>query len=66
MMMGNELLPKRSPDEYQRLVMIKGIYHVSETALITLKTLELHIAQIGVKSQNIKNKFENSHGIKCV
>ena len=32
MMMGDELLPKRSPNEYQRLVVINGmsfyIYHV--------------------------------------
>ena len=26
--MGDELLSKRSPDKYQRLVMINGIYHV--------------------------------------
>ena len=28
LMLGDELIPKRSPDKYQRLIMIKDIYHV--------------------------------------
>ena len=30
-MIGDELLPKRSPDKNQRLFMISGIYHVRYT-----------------------------------
>ena len=31
-MMRDKLLPKRSPDKYQRFVTISGIYHVKYSA----------------------------------
>ena len=39
-MMGDELLPKRSPDKNQRLVMINGIYHVNYSVRNSLDKLE--------------------------
>ena len=38
-MMGDELLPKRSPDKNQRLVMINDIYHGKYSVINSLYSL---------------------------
>ena len=47
-MMADKLLPKRSPDKYQRLVMIKDIYHVKYSVRNSLDKLK-HIALVNIK-----------------
>ena len=39
-MYGDELLPKRSHDKNQRLVMINGIYHIKYSARNSLDKLK--------------------------
>ena len=39
-MMGDELLPKRSPDKNRGLVMIKGIYHIEYSVRSSLGKLK--------------------------
>ena len=40
LMMGDELLPKRSPEKHQRLVMISSFYHVEYSVRNSLDKLE--------------------------
>ena len=52
-MMGDELLPRRSPDKNQRPVVINGIYHVKYSVRNSLVKLEL-IQQFTFAALNIK------------
>ena len=51
-MMADQFLPKRSPDKYQRLVAIRGIYHVQYCVTNSLQSLPDYARETSF-SQNV-------------